>query len=366
MTSALPEWHTTLQTDNQLNESLNLVWLDAEEQQSMQRNSLLIWDDISLENEFTATCRERLQRSLPVALGLSRFRLLSQVESQLVLFFDPEAPDVPWVSLSAALPSVLWIKGASTASLLQERLEPYLQAERPNMVSFEKVVRLLKPIQVEDPAVVCQVVESLEPWMDDASWQNGNLEDPWTTIGDNPSLLSLHAYKDRAANQHQGRFSSTSFRSLWSRSVLTIEQLPLHSWVFEVRYNPVKHSEEMERLEEALGCPFPLRDVPLDLVASLLREGVVTSKELREQAWSDPYAAVSLISLEPGEPSSFALLEHWMEQHRNDEDMLRDWVDFASRHNFRSLLFEAALSLPPGSSLRRELEEFVRPQGAAV
>jgi len=360
MSTQTPEWIERLQGDGPA-DALELTWLEPAEQQSLREQWLAIWDQVPYGDEFHAQCKARVERSIPLAVGPRRYRRLSMTENSLVLLHDPERPEVPWVSLSIALPSALWIPGGTTPDTLHERLAPYLGTQRPGIAALSRTIRVFKPISVEERGVIIRAMEALELWMDDATWENGHDDDPWTDVEPNPGMLRLQVLRDRAQQENPGRFPSTGLRSLWSHSILIIEQVPFGGWIFELHYTPVDDSQTLRELETTLGIELPARDLPVDLAASLLREGSILPAVVDELCETETEAALAKVSIEPAEPTSFALLEGWLERSADEEDLLTQLAELASGHRFDALLFELALGRPADSPLRADLELFLRP-----
>ena len=362
MDTETPSWIASLREDAELGEALELSWLDPEQQRAIREQWLQVWDQVPFDDEFHARCRERVERSVPLAVGPCRYRRSSGSECALVVLHDPSRPRTPWVSLSNAMPSALWIRGGTTGSELRDRLAPYVERERGSLAELPRTLRVFKPIQVDDPSVVTRAVEAFDLWMDDASWANGHADDPWIDLEDDVGMMQLHFARERARQEHHGRFPSTGFRSLWSRSAMTIQQLPFGAWVFELRYAPADDAETLRELEDGLGTTLPAHDLPVDLVASILRDVSADPRRVDELCEDAPEAMLAKISCEPAEPTSFALMERWMERSAGDEELGPSLAELASGHRFESLLFELALLRSADDELRQGLEDFLRPR----
>lgn len=362
MSTETPSWIAELRDDAELCEALGLTWLDQEQQQAVRGQWLELWDQVPFDEGFHARCRERVERSVPLAVGVARYRRLSGSECALALLHDPSRPRTPWVSLSNAMPSALWIRGATTGPELRRRLAPYLEAERGSLLELSRTLRVFKPIQLEDPSVVTRTVEAFDLWMDDTSWANGSVDDPWVGLEDDAGMMRLHFARERAQEQHHGSFPATSFRSLWSRSAMTIRQLPFGAWVFELRYTPADDAETLHELEDLLGTKLPAYDLPVDLIASLLRDVSADPQTVDELCEEAPEAMLAKISCEAAEPTSFALMERWMGRSAADGQLASSLAELASGHRFDALLFDQALSRSPDDELRRNLEDYLRPQ----
>lgn len=362
MDTKRPGWIATLRDDAELSEALGLTWLEPEQQQVVREQWLQLWDQVPFDDDFHARCRDRVERSEALAVGPCRHRRLGGSECALVLLHDPGRPSAPWVSLSNAMPSMLWIRGATTGPELRQRLAPYLEPQRGSLRELPETLRVFKPIQVEDPTVVTRTVEAFDLWMDDASWANGHDDDPWADLAPELGMLRLHAAREHAQREHHGRFPATSFRSLWSRSAMTITQMPFGAWVFELRYAPADDAETLRELEDALGTSLPAHDLPVDLVASILRDASADPHKVDQMCEEAPEAMLAKLSCEPAEPTSFALMERWMKRSGHDDELASSLAELASGHRFDGLLFDLALSRPVDDDLRRSLEDFLRPR----
>ena len=357
-----PSWLAELRDDPELSEALELTWLDEEQSPEVRSRFLETWDQIPFVEGFHQACRARLERSVPLAIGTRRYRRLSRSECALVLLLDPERPEQPWVGLSRAMPPALWVRGAPTGPGLRRRLAPYLVPQPPPLAELGRTLRIAKPIEVDDPSLVTRVIEGYEPWMDDATWASGHADDPWADLEPELDMLTMHVMRQRSLEEHPGRFPSTGFRSLWSRSAMIIQRMPSRGWVFELRYQPADDAQTLRELEAQLGEALPAHDLPVDLVASILRGGTLLPQEVDRHCEDDPQAMHAKVSTEPAEPTSFALLERWMQRSHDDPGLLPALAELASGHGFDALLFELALRLPPDDALRRELEDVLRPQ----
>ena len=107
---------------------------------------------------------------------------------------------------------------------------------------------------------------------------------------------------------------------------------------------------------------LPAHDLPVDLVASILRDVSADPRRVDELCEDAPEAMLAKISCEPAEPTSFALMERWMERSAGDEELGPSLAELASGHRFESLLFEPALLRSADDELRQGLEDFLRPR----
>jgi len=164
---------------------------------------------------------------------------------------------------------------------------------------------------------------------------------------------------DDCRKQIPTRYEARSWRTLWSRSVLRIEHHPFDAFVFELRYEPSRHPEVVRELETYF--PFELaEDVPVDLVASLLRGPTVTRAFLANALAREgtiPYLALAACALAPGEPATAELLRTMLV---GEHGSLA--VELAGAYGFRGLMLEA-LATTDDEGLRVDLERALDPGG---
>lgn len=264
------QWQTVIQADKEIAKELQLEWLDQSEGEALRSSWLEIWNQVPYDEVYHSRCRERLMRSMPVARGLQRSRFLSGRRAELTLIVDPAEPAVPWISLSNAIPPLLWARGGATPEALRSALASYLVDQPNSRVDLTKVIRFASPLDINDPQTIRDSIEHLELWMDDNVWHSSFDDDPWMGVDGNLSMLEQTQALRDVTLEHPGRFPSMSYRTLWSRSIVTIEQHPRGVWVFELRYSPAGDRLAIERSNELTLQRLP-NDLPVDLAASLLR-----------------------------------------------------------------------------------------------
>ena len=358
----LPRWVGALRRDDDLREALGLEWLDAAEQERRRQDWLETWSQIPYDDHFRAVCARRLERAVPLADGPERTRRIGRQRCRMTLVLDPEDADHIHVSLSEVMPAVLWARAEPTAAGLRGAMRTYLAGSRGEAVERSRVTRLIKHLpQSVDHALLRRFVETQELWLDDAPWGSWYDRDPWPELDTALGLVDLHAGFESALRQHGGRFPALSFRSLWSRGFLRFEQHPFGIWVFDLRYAPAGDAAAVTQVNELLDARFPL-DLPVDLLAALLRESTFFRSSLDERMargqWH-PYNAAALCALEPGEATTTRALRQWLEEHADDAEIVGALSDIAAEYQHDALLFElAATTAHPG--LRASLVERIR------
>lgn len=360
----LPSWVEALQKNPELMpRGQSLRWLSAQEGEAYRRALLARWDEASFGEEFGASCRARLVRSLPVAIGPSRRARLAGREETLLLLFDPQHPEDLFASFGDRLPALLWVPLGKRAETLQSRLAPYLLRATTAAHALPRVVRIFKgtakELGVDTLEDLTAILTAFETWLDPAFWGSAFDEDPWPEDTSSLSMLRLRVLLDETRRQSPGRFPSYSFRTLWSKSIFRIEQHPFGGFVFELRYEPLAQPEVIRELEEVLPLRLP-EDLPVDLAASLLRGPTVTPLFLSEalkQEGEAPYLALAQCAIAPWEASSEALLRSMLSSPETRPAAL----DLALAYSYRGLLLET-LAATDDDALREQLEEALAPR----
>jgi len=357
----LPAWVAALREDKELTARLGLRWLDEEEQTATHELWRSTWNQVPYDEDFHGRCAKRLETAIPVARGLTRHRRLGKSASSIVVVIDPDEPDVLWLSLSHAMPSLAWAVGGSTSDELAAALRYYGGSDAKGVDGFSRSDRLVKPIDVDDIEVIQNSVRGLELWIDDASWGSAFVDDPWTTVDTDAGMLVLSQVIGRVGEQDRGRRPSVSYRTLWSRSILTIEQHSFGLWVFAIKYDPAADRRAIEKLAGAeLGSRLP-PDLPVDIAASLMRGDSLTRESIRMRETSSlgPFDLAVRCAIDPGEASTIDTLR-WAIDAWSGEDKIRSLADVLSANNHTSLLFEMAASTQD-EELRAQLVHWLEP-----
>lgn len=352
---SLPEWTRALREQATVS---GLSWLDEEARRAIRTEWLDVWSHVGFEPGFHARCRERLARCVPLAIGPSRERRLSKTSSRLTLVFDPEHPELVATSLSHALPSACW--SLSSPDELARVLAPYLPETSPARTQFRRVVRVVKPLDVDDPRMIADAIDALELWIDDTFWGSRYADDPWPPDAADLNMLALSVHVQRFAEQDPERFPTVSCRTLWSRSTVSIEQHPRGLFVFALRYQPAEDTLAITLLNEAAGLSLPL-DLPVDVAASLLRGPTLTLEDIDalDRLGESPFESLALrCAAAPSSPPTIERLRAAVDQ-AHDDAWLGRVAGLASSYRHDGLLFDIAARA--GGDLRDELEAFLRP-----
>lgn len=353
-------WYKAIRNDRALGDVLALQWLDEGEDEALRSSWLEIWNQIPYDEAFHARCRDRLSRCVPLARGLTQTRILSGQQVELALVYDPDAPETPWISLCDAMPALLWVRGGSSAEQTRRNLAPYLVKRPLSRIEAPCVMRYANPLpEVTDPKVIQDSIAGYELWLDDALWHSSFNDDPWRESDRNLSMLEQARVLEQVRGEHPDRFPSMSYRTLWSRSTLTIEQHGAGLWVFELRYADARDSAAIEQVNELTGLRLP-KELPVDLAASLLRTPCVDAYRIEEaeRAGEHPNFLFRFrAALDPSSPSVTRALNQVAETLRGDDDALAELAELAFAYQHDRFLFE--LALRSEGTLRKNLEAFL-------
>lgn len=354
---------SALQGDDELTRMLELQWLSSDEGEAVREDWLAVWNQVPFDEAFHQRCRQRLERCRPVAVGTVRHRRLDQTENRLTLVVDPSVPGQVFVSLSHAMPSLLWVTAEATRDDLIEALAPYLDPERPPAVELPGNLRVVKPLDVEELSQLDDAIRGLELWVDDTSWGSAFDDDPWRGVAGPLGMLDQTRLLREAAADDPDRFVARGYRTLWSGAILRIEQHPMGMWVFDMRYRPAADARVIAGLNDLLGTRWP-EDLPVDLAASLLRGGVIDERllaELEAKGEAPLDRAAARCGMAPAETSTASTLARIIDEVGEDEDALATLANLASRYRHEALLF-ALWDKTEGTPLGDDLERFLSPE----
>ncbi len=333
-----PPWLGKLQDDKKSLAALGLRPLDAEERDQTRELWRSTWNQVPFGEPFHDVCADRIERCVPLFEGPLRHRRIGKAGSRLVVVHDPAEPSSAWLSLSHAMPPLGWAFGGTTPEELSRAVARYTPAEAPDAISFPRHERLVKQMQIDGIDVIKNAIEGLELWVDDAAWGSAFLDDPWQSLEPDAGMMMLSLHMRRVLDQHPGRRPSLSFRTLWSRSIITIEQHPFDFWVFDLRYHPCPDQRAVEMLAgDEPGARLP-PDLPVDVAASLLR-GNSTTRESIELSELDPFHLAALVAIDPGEATTTEALRRAMREW-DGEDRIGGLMEILSAYELSALQFE--------------------------
>jgi hypothetical protein len=358
-----PSWLGKLQDDKKCLAELGLRPLDAEERDQTRELWRSTWNQVPFSEAFHEVCAERLERCVPLFEGPLRHRRIGKAGSRLVVVHDPIQPGSAWLSLSHALPPLGWAFGGTTLEELSSAVACYTPADAPPALALPRRARIVKQMELSSMDVIKSSIEGLELWVDDAAWGSAFLDDPWQSLEPDAGMMMLSLHMRRVLEQHPGRRPSLSFRTLWSRSIITVEQHPFNFWVFDLRYRPCSDRRAIELLAgDEPGARLP-PDLPVDVAASLLR-GNSTTRESIELNELDPFHLAALVAIDPGEATTTEMLRRAMVEW-DGQDRINGLLEILGAYGLSALQFEVAASTKD-ERLREALREHLAPASVEV
>lgn len=309
-------------------------------------------------------CAARAARAVPLAAGPRRVTRLSPIEHEVQLYADPARPEQLWVGLGEDFPAILWVPAGASREAMEAALAPYTGTEMPRRLALDGVARgflgSARGLGISEARDV-ENHFAFVPSVDMPMWGSDYDDDPWPAEIHGPiNMLAQSVLLRQNMAQRPGRVPSTSWRSLWSRSILSLEQHQDDLFVIELRYQPSKHPEVLRELSSPLGllgARWPV-DLPLDVAAALLGFPFQQAAELTEalrdpaQAEDAPFLLLALAALRHGELGVAALLR----EHSRSGDLRRRAAAAiaADRLGYTMLLHEMCAAEPDGE-LRRQI-----------
>ena len=304
-------WLDAIRHDRPLADALGLVWLEEEQRALWKERWRASWSSAFWDEAFLERGRAVLERCQIVATGPTRTRRSSGEGCPLWLVHDPERDELALL-FSLLFPPMGMPSAGRTADSLRQAMGDW-QRQATAVTALPRVLRLVKPLELQSVEAVLRTIEVTEPWMDDGWWGSAHDEDPHDELPPEANFIQKLLVQRRSSEQHPGRMESWSLRSLWSRSQLRIERHPFGLWVFEARYLPVQDSAAGPSPTERLSgdAAFP-PDLPVDLLPSLLREETLTPAvvpQLLAEPDPLPYYLAALCALGTGDPGMAAQIE---------------------------------------------------------
>lgn len=362
--SALPKWAQAFREERDNPAGLPpLRFLDEEASQAQSVAMLDAWQGVPFDEGFHASCRARIARSTPIATLPPRKVRLADASEEATLLFDPERDDSLFVSLGHTMPSILWVPLGQTRESAADALSAYLVDDPRSVHVLRRAERVFKgtadQLGLRTLDDLGRAIARFEPWIDAPFWSSALDDDPWPMDTASLSMIELRGLLDGCREQAPNRFESRSFRTLWSRSVLRVEKHPFDAFVLELRYEPARHPDVIRELQ----AYFPFRladDVPVDLVASILRGPTVTRGFLAEMLAKEepsPYLALAACAIAPGETTTLEVLRRLYAKGGDEGDVA---VELAGPYQFQGFLLET-LATTKNPALRADLEAFLAP-----
>ncbi len=358
--TVLPPWAAALEAEIAAAPDSGFRWLEPHLRDQVRDLTLRALDELPYDDALQERHRARVERCVPLAGGPSRTVRLTGQEHASIVLLDPDLPDRVVVGLGAYFPPVFWPSAAPTLAGIRSELSPYLSSPFKPRAELTRTIRIvretLQELGFEDISHFARIVGHGERWLDHAAtWSNGEDDDPWPDDPASLSMIDLRLLKERASETARARRPSISMRTLWSRSILTIELSPLGHVVFELRYDPAPFVSEVPTGGGELGLPT---DIPVDLLASLLRGGSVTPETIRRAKAKgvDPNLVMLEVLLQPGEASSFEALRELAASPEN----LGAVAEIADAVYLRGAMYRVALDDRAPEGLRASAATWLR------
>jgi hypothetical protein len=314
-------------------------------------------------------CRTRLGQAIPVARGPSRKSRTGEVIHEALWLLDPDRPDQLWLALDAVMPPLLWVPAGTTAASVREALAPYFVEQLPARLELPAIARGFAGNETMLEADHEQLENhfTMTSALDFLSWGSDYDDDPWPEeLPDKLHRLALMAKLREFMVQRPTRVRATSYRSFWSRSIVTLERHGDGWFVMQARYRPSRSPEVVRAFNEQLGTGFP-EDLPVDVVAALLGTGFVTARSL-ERALEEPAMAESipfhLLALGAVQHSDLRMLEILRRHARSESASVRRVVAILADWLRYDLLLHEMCATETDPKLSVELEKmtaFVEP-----
>lgn len=363
MNDALPRWLDALRGDEDLARELEIQWLEPDQRAALHAGATSVLEGMNGDERWLERGRARLARSVPVALGPSRTKRVMRHESSTALFFDPERPSQVSLSLAASMSPLTWVDLEATPAALREAFARCFVTTPAKVSALPKRVRTVVDF---GQATREQIEEAITgpgfPMIDDAVWYSAHHEDPWLGVGETWGLALMAHLRDARREDHQ-RYPSFSVRTLFSRSVVTLEQHPFGVAVMEIRYAPAPDSAGVRWVNEIFGSRFP-EDLPADLIGTTILQGGHThAEELDERAARgdfERFDVVARLALAPGEPPSTAQLRAWLERSAGDEEMCTFLANASTRYEDFEIFLEVA-ARAAGTPIAEEILAKMKP-----
>lgn len=278
-----PRWLESLKKDPRLAVA-GVRWLTPEASAAHRQRALQ--DDaepalrlrLQLSEEAFAEAKEKVEGHLPIAEGPSVTDHRGGVHRSLFWIGTRGlAATELKLALSPQHPPACWVSAGQTVEAIQEALSTYFPKQRTEAEAFSSVERGFLGSNAADGLDLIKLHDryAASPFVDPVAWGSAHAEDP---RGDAP-LSPGHRGRERARGyraQDDDPTTPTSFtfRTLHSKSILRVEAHlevgpGLHVFVAEVRYQPVRNTAPVERLNQAMGTRLPM-DLPLDLAGALM------------------------------------------------------------------------------------------------
>jgi hypothetical protein len=228
------------------------------------------------------------------------------------LCLDLRRLDQLWLALSSSTPVTLWVPVGQTPESLALALDTYALGKRipseeelPNSCRFYMASKEDFDGEIRDFENRVVVNE----FCDNLMWGSAHERDPYNPAEsfefESLPVLTRAAVFRETLRQASTRLPSTSFRSVYSRSIITITE-HYDFWLVRVLYRPTPDSqrpsmeEVIEKANERYHLGYPA-DIPVDVIMALLGLPLIRGRRIgpgpTQEAWPAlrPFARVYLL-----------------------------------------------------------------------
>lgn len=241
-----------------------------------------MWDALGDAAEYTVIADTLTRVSRTAYAGASRALLL----------VHPARPGRVSLCLDPGIPAFLWPEDSADVEAVSRLLAPYrrtLFVDDPRMNDLPRSLRLYIGHGAAVPSPYTGELEALDfhtfsrvattsPFLESHGFGSEHREDPHRAFVDRGGLDGMLALR-RAAGMDPQRVPMESYRTMHSRSILTLEQ-HRSGFVLEARYRRGPHPEAVRAVNQRFGTSFP-DDLPLDCVGVLMHfQGALTAEAL--------------------------------------------------------------------------------------
>lgn len=375
----IPDWW-----DGLAGERLGVVWLDPADWEPA-------WQHVEESGAMTLERRdvddELLRKGkLLVGTGPEAVRRWTGQRLAAAWYFDPDEPGLLWCAVGGFYPAWLWVPVEPTPEGIREALgEPFPRppAARVELARFVRGVLGLRHL-VTVPDVPPE--DGVPPWeavptgdlvpadgpaldrytkivkfLDPQSWGGVREEDPYPEDLGDDRLMDVAPMRDGHKLQRLGRVPSMTWRTLHSRSQLSIEIHTREIVCAAVRYrpSPPSHRAVVRRINEVHGERYP-EDLPLDVVGVLAGWEFDVEDDLAHNLDDpdDPDAVSAglrcLAALWHGDLRRSLALREWAAH--PDPAVRANLAMIAHSYGYRFLMQELTLTEPDAGELARLLD----------
>ncbi|HLT30264.1 MAG TPA: hypothetical protein VK013_09470 [Myxococcaceae bacterium] len=278
-----PRWLESLKKEPRL-AAAGLRWLTPEEAASHKARALMDEGEPSLQlrlqlaEKAFSEARAKLAEFVPVAEGPSVTDQRGRVHPSLLWIGEKGlAATELKLALSPLHPPAFWVSAGQTATTVQDAVSAYFPKQRIPESAFGKVERGYLGNNAADGLDLIKLHDryAASPFMDPVAWGSAHAQDPRGEKPLSPGHRGRERARDYRAQDDDPRTPATyTFRTLHSQSILRVEAHlgvgpGLNVFVAELRYQPVRNTAPVERLNRDLGTRLPT-DLPLDLAGALV------------------------------------------------------------------------------------------------